>query len=144
MTFDINFFALAIPAVLLAGVSKGGFGSGGAFVATPILALVLPPELAVGIMLPLLMLVDVATLRPYWGQWHWPSARLLMLGGMPGVALGAGFWTIANPDTIRLLIGLICIGFVSYQVARMRGWITLRARSARSMASSSASSSMRS
>jgi uncharacterized membrane protein YfcA len=64
LEFDFTFFAIAIPAVLFAGVSKGGFGAGASFAATPILALVLPPEMALGILLPLLMLADVTTLGP--------------------------------------------------------------------------------
>ena len=72
MEFDATFFALALPAALIAGVAKGGFGGGAAFVATAILALFLPPATALGIMLPLLMIADLATLRPFWGEWHWP------------------------------------------------------------------------
>lgn len=123
MTFDLAFFAIAVPAVMLAGISKGGFGSGAAFAATPILALVLPPEQAVGIMLPLLMLIDVATLRPYWGKWSWTDGRRLILGGIPGVALGAAFWSVANADLLRFLIGCIAVGFVIFQIARGRGWV---------------------
>ena len=40
MELDTTFFLLAVPAVVFAGISKGGFGSGGSFAATPILALV--------------------------------------------------------------------------------------------------------
>lgn len=118
MTFDATFFAFAIPAVIFAGVSKGGFGSGAAFAATPILALVLPPELAVGIMLPLLMVMDVAGLRAYWGKWSMAEVRVLSLAGLPGVALGAAFWSVANPDLLRFLIGLVAVLFVAFQLAR--------------------------
>ncbi|MBV1868341.1 MAG: TSUP family transporter, partial [Marinosulfonomonas sp.] len=76
MTFDFMFFAMAIPAVIFAGISKGGFGSGAAFAATPLLAMVLEPAVAVGMMLPLLMLMDVGALRPYWKKWDWASARV--------------------------------------------------------------------
>ena len=36
--FDDTFFGPAIPAVPFTGLSRGGFGSGAAFAATPILA----------------------------------------------------------------------------------------------------------
>ncbi|SEP14449.1 hypothetical protein SAMN04490248_1299 [Salinihabitans flavidus] len=75
-----GFCAIAVPAVIFAGISKGGFGSGAAFASATILALVLPPREAIGLMLPLLMLIDAATLRPYWKQWSWPDGRLLILG----------------------------------------------------------------
>ncbi len=86
--------------------------------ATPILALILPPEMAVGILLPLLMVIDVATLRPYWKRWDAVEALRLLWGAIPGVALGAAFWSFANPDLLRLLIGMIAVGFVLFQLGR--------------------------
>ena len=128
MLSDPSFYLLAIPAVLFAGVSKAGFGSGAAFAAAAILALAVDPGVALGLMLPLLMLVDAATLGPYWRQWSWPDARLLILGALPGTALGAALWRVADDDLIRLLIGIVSLAFVAWQVARGRGWIRLRGR----------------
>ena len=65
LILDLWFFAIAGPAVLCAGISKGGFGSGAAFASASVLALVVDPGLALGVMLPLLMLIDVASLKPY-------------------------------------------------------------------------------
>lgn len=120
---DFTFFAFAIPAVLFAGISKGGFGSGAAFAATPLLALILEPGAAIGLMLPLLMLMDVTALRPYWGKWDGVSAKALILGAIPGVVLGGVLYRIANPDVFRVMIGLIAVGFVGFQIARTRGWL---------------------
>ncbi|MFU8881391.1 MAG: sulfite exporter TauE/SafE family protein [Rhodobacterales bacterium] len=114
---------VAIPAVLFAGISKGGFGSGAAFAAASILALVLEPGQALGIMLPLLMLMDAANLRPYWKKWSAPDAKLLILGALPGVGLGAWLYTIADADLFRLLIGVISVGFVVWQMALKLGLI---------------------
>jgi uncharacterized membrane protein YfcA len=123
MELDLTFFLLAVPAVVFAGISKGGFGSGAAFAATPILALVVDPRLALGFMLPLLMLIDVATLRPYWRKWSWRDARLLMIGSLPGTALGVALYSVANADVFRFLIGAMAVGFVAFQLARARGLI---------------------
>lgn len=123
MVLDIWFFALAIPAVIFAGISKGGFGSGAAFAATPILALVIAPGMSLGIMLPLLMLVDVSTLGPYWGRWNGRDAVLLMLGAVPGVVIGVWLYARADPDVLRFLIGAVAILFVVYQAARARGYL---------------------
>lgn len=65
MTDSLTFWILAPVAVLFAGVSKAGFGSGAAFASAAVLALILPPVQALGLMLPLLMLVDLVTLKPY-------------------------------------------------------------------------------
>jgi uncharacterized membrane protein YfcA len=123
MDLDVQFFMVAIPAVLFAGISKGGFGSGAAFAAASILALVLEPGQALGIMLPLLMLMDAANLRPYWKKWSAPDAKLLILGALPGVALGAWLYTIADADLFRLLIGVISVGFVVWQMGLKLGLI---------------------
>ncbi len=120
---DPVFWAVAAPAVLLAGVSKGGFGSGAAFAATPLLALALPPQLAVGLMLPLLMAMDVTGLRAYRGRWSWPDAKALMQGAAPGVAIGALAFRAADADALRLMIGLVALGFVLFQLSRARGWL---------------------
>lgn len=122
------FFAVAISAVLLAGVSKGGFGSGAAFAATPILALIMVPQAAVGLMLPLLMIMDMTSLRPYWKKWDWRNARAMMIAAVPGVVLGVMFFRWANADVIRILIGAIALGFIAFDLARRRGVLTIAER----------------
>ncbi len=121
------FWALAIPAVVFAGVSKGGFGSGAAFAATPILALVVEPAVALALMLPLLMLMDVAALRAYWRGWHAPSARVLILGAIPGIAVAGLLYDHAPPDLFRFLIGALAVGFVAFQLAQRAGWLAFGA-----------------
>lgn len=128
LTLDLTFFLIAGPAVIFAGISKGGFGSGAAFAAASVLALVVEPGLALGVMLPLLMLIDVSTLRPYWGKWDMQAAVLLIAGGVPGVALGALLYKIAEPDVFRVLIGAISIGFVLWQMLKASGMLKPRSR----------------
>ncbi len=123
MELDWIFFALAIPATIFAGVSKGGFGSQAAFAATPFLALILEPGEAIGVMLPLLVVMDFTALKPFWKTWDGPSARALILGGVPGVLIGAALYQVTNPDVFRFLIGVISVGFVAFQMARARGSI---------------------
>ncbi len=124
--FGWEFFAVGIPAIIFGGISKGGFGSGAAFAAGAILALVVPPGAALGIVLPLFMLVDAATLKPYWGQWHWPSAKGLMIGAVPGCIIAAALYAVVDGDVFRLLIGVICLAFVAFQMSRALGWLTVR------------------
>jgi uncharacterized membrane protein YfcA len=79
-------------------------------------------------MLPLLMLMDITALRSFWREWHWPSARVMMIWGFAGVILGAAFFRMADPDLFRLLIGAISLIFVAYQLAKSRGWIKVAHR----------------
>ncbi|SFP32674.1 sulfite exporter TauE/SafE family protein [Tranquillimonas alkanivorans] len=126
MVVDATFLLFATPAVLFAGISKGGFGSGAAFAAAPFLALVVEPGEAIGLMLPLLMLMDLGAVRAYWRKWDAEAAKLLIVGSLPGIAAGAALYTVANADLFRLLIGLVALGFVVYRLARARGWLATR------------------
>ena len=121
MQLDLAFFAVAIPAVLIPAASKGGFGGGAGFVSAPLLALAMPPAQAVGLLLPLLMLMDVLSLRPYWRRWDWRHSALLMLGGVAGTAIGWAIFGAISPDGVRLMVGLSALGFVGLQVARSFG-----------------------
>ena len=114
----LAFFAVGIPAVLLAGISKGGFGSGASFLAVPLMALVLPPEVALGVLLPLLLLIDAVTLRPFWRAWDIRHAGLLLIGAVPGVIAGMVFWQIASADLLRVIIGGIAIAYVLGSAAK--------------------------
>lgn len=125
---DWEIFLIAAPAVIFAGLSKGGFGSGAAFASSSILALVIEPGQALGIMLPLLMLIDVATLRPYWRKWSWPDARVLIFGAVPGVMLGMWLYQVADADVFRLLIGAVCLAFVSWQLGLKSSLIRAQGR----------------
>jgi len=122
---DASFFALAIPAVIFAGISKAGFGSGASFAAGAILAMIVPPGVALGVMLPLFMVMDVAALRPYWRKWHGPSALWLVIGAVPGVVLAAMVFASVDANVFRFLIGVICLAFVAYQAARAYGVLSI-------------------
>ncbi|SFJ34429.1 sulfite exporter TauE/SafE family protein [Celeribacter neptunius] len=123
MTLDLSFYLFAIPAVLFAGMSKGGFGSAAAFAATPFLALILTPGQAVGLMLPLLMVMDVTAVKVFWRKWDLHVAGVLILGAIPGIVIGALLYGIADPSVFKLLIGIVAVGFVLWQLAKARRWI---------------------
>lgn len=123
MTLDLYFYLFAIPAVIFAGMSKGGFGSAAAFAATPFLALILTPGQAVGLMLPLLMVMDITAVRLYWGKWNMRVAGVLILGAVPGILIGTLLYGAADPALFKLLIGLVALGFVLWQLAKAQRWI---------------------
>ena len=62
---DPSFYAVAVPAVMLVGLSKGGFGGAMGFVGVPLMALVMSPVQAAAILLPILVLMDIVSL------WTW-------------------------------------------------------------------------
>ena len=113
----------SVTAVLVAGISKGGFGSGAAFAGAVILALVTEPQTALALMLPLLMVMDVTALPAYWRKWDPVAAAALCLGAVPGTVLAALVFRSADADVTRVLIGSIALLFVAFQMARDRGLI---------------------
>ena len=116
MEIEILFLLFAAPAILFAGISKGGFGSGAAFAAAPFLATIIDPKIAIGLMLPLLMLMDLTGLYFYWKKWLKSLAIVLILGGIPGVGLGALFFSYANPYLLKVMIGFIAILFIIHRL----------------------------
>lgn len=125
MQYDAGFLSVLVLAVVFAGVSKGGFGSSAAFVSSAILALIIDPGLALGVMLPLLILIDLATLGPFWGRWRLRESLMLIAGAIPGVALGAVFYSLVDADALRVLIGSIALLFVLWQGVQSAGWLRL-------------------
>jgi uncharacterized membrane protein YfcA len=113
----IGLYQLMAGAVVFAGISKAGFGSGAAFASASILALVMEPATALATMLPLLMVIDFVTLRPFWRKWSWPEVRILVIAAVPGVMLGVVFFRYADADLLRLLIGLISVLYVIWQIS---------------------------
>jgi len=112
-----QFYAVAIPAVLLTGISKAGFGGALGGFAVPLMAMVISPVDAAGVMLPLLCFTDVSGLRPFIGKWDLGNARTLIPAGIAGVAIGALLFPLLSEALVRVLIGAISVAFVSY------GWI---------------------
>ena len=53
------FYLAVIPVILIAGISKGGFAGGLSIISVPMIALVLPADMAAAIMLPILCLMDI-------------------------------------------------------------------------------------
>lgn len=123
MHLDLYFFAFAIPAVIFAGMAKGGFGAASGIVVTPFLALILTPGQAIGLMLPLMIVMDIAALRAYWGKWDLKISLRLIYGAIPGLIIAGLVYQYTNPDVFRLLIGLVAIGFVLYQGGKTLGWL---------------------
>ncbi|MFZ9439437.1 MAG: TSUP family transporter, partial [Hylemonella sp.] len=60
---DPFFYLVAVPAVLLVGISKSGFGMGFGSLATPLMALTVTVPQAAAIMVPLLTAIDLMGIR---------------------------------------------------------------------------------
>lgn len=104
------FYAFAIPAVILLGLSKGGFAGVGT-ATTPMLALYMPPLEAAALILPVLMLQDAISV--WWYRHDWDSWNLKVM--LPGAIAGEGLaWLLAayiTENHVRLIVGIIGVSF---------------------------------
>lgn len=108
---DPLFASFAIGAVLLAGLSKGGFGGGIGFVGVLALSQVSSPVQAVAIMLPILCVMDLMGVWAYRKDWDRPSMKVLVIGCMIGTVIGTLTFKWMDEQLIRLMVGFIAIVF---------------------------------
>jgi uncharacterized protein len=123
MITDPLFYATAIPAVLIIGISKAGFGSAFGSLAVPLMALTITVPMATAILLPVLCVMDALGLRVYWGQADWKMLRLILPAGMVGIVLGWLFFNQVQPKYLGALVGITAIGFVA-----LRSWQGIKAK----------------
>lgn len=105
------FYALAIPALLVTAIGKGGFASGGSNVAVPAMSLLIPAPQAAGIVLPLLCAMDIFSV---WG-WRREVERRLVLSLVPGAIIGLLLGTVAfdhlGDRAVKGIVGFIAVTF---------------------------------
>jgi uncharacterized membrane protein YfcA len=123
--YPSGFLVVAVLAILLTGISKGGFAGGLGGFAVPLMALYISPADAAGIMLPILCLMDLFGLHAYRNRWSRAHLRILLPGALVGIALGALTFRAITADGVRLLVGAIAIAFTLNQ------WLGLASRIAR-------------
>lgn len=121
MFSDPWFYLASIPAVLLYGISKGGFGGAIAIISVPIMALAMPPTQAAAILLPILVVMDILVIRTYWGVFDRTALILLLPGAIVGVALGYWFADTLNEHHMRILIGLMALVFGVQSLLGLKG-----------------------
>jgi uncharacterized membrane protein YfcA len=111
MFSDPLFLATAFAAVLLVGLAKGGF-SGIGMAATPLLALAVPPLQALAILLPILIVQDVVSLWWYGRDYDTWNLKVMLPGAFVGCGAAWAFGSLVSDDVVRLIIGVIGVGFV--------------------------------
>lgn len=111
MLTDPIFYLVSVPAVLLFGTSKGGFGGAVALLAVPLMALAMPPTQAAAILLPILVVMDVLVVKTYWGIFDRVALKYLLPGALVGIAVGYLTAEVMNEHYMRVLVGLLSLGF---------------------------------
>lgn len=111
MITDPLFYFFAVPAILIFGIAKGGFGNAIGVVAVPLMALAVSPLQAAAILLPILCVMDVFAIRKFWRQWDVTNIVIMLPAGCVGVLVGSLTFSDLNEGHVRLLIGLLALIF---------------------------------
>lgn len=114
MITDPLFYLLAIPAVILLGLGKGGFAGLG-MIAVPLLTLRVPILQGATIILPLLVTQDAISVWTYRRSWSAWNLKVLIPGAIIGMSAGTLFASYVSNAAIEIAGGLIGLTFVLYR-----------------------------
>jgi uncharacterized membrane protein YfcA len=117
MITDWHFYLVAIPAVMLQGMGKGGFSGMGAL-SLPLMCLVISPVQAAAIQLPILMAQDIVGIWAYRRNMDKRTFFYCLPGTMIGIAIATFFAAQVTPVFIQLMVGIIAAGFVLVSAPR--------------------------
>lgn len=120
MSSDYFYYLCAVLAVILSGLSKGGF-AGVSALAMPIMALGVDPVRGAAIMLPILILQDAVSVWAFRHMWD----RHILMVMLPGMALGVAVgYLFAAQVSETAVLGVL--GLISTVFGMQRLWIERR------------------
>ncbi len=119
----LAFYLVAIPAVVILGLGKGGFAGIG-MISLPLIALVMPPLQAASVMLPILMLQDAISTWAFRRTWSGRNLAILLPGAAVGVFLAYLLASRVSSSAVDVAVGTISILFGGKQlIEQLRGTI---------------------
>ena len=111
MLSDPWFYLLAIPAVLIYGIGKGGLGGALGILAVPMMALVIPPTQAAAILLPILLVMDAFAVRHHYRNADGRVLKTMLPGALLGVVLAGLFLSITPESGLKITVGVLSLLF---------------------------------
>lgn len=113
---DPFFYAVAIPATLLMGISKSGFGTGFGSLAVPLMALAVTVPEAAAIMLPVLFFIDVLGLAAFRKNLDFALLRFLVPCGLVGTLVGYLLFRVLDARVVAGLVGAFTLLFLAQRL----------------------------
>lgn len=110
------FYVVLAVAALMVGMGKGGFGVAFAALATPLLAMILPVDKVLALMLVVQMVADVFAVGAHWKRWDHRLVITLLPGALAGVTIGTVFITAVSAQALRTTLAVVILLFTLYKV----------------------------
>ncbi len=116
MITDWYFYAVTIPAVLLLGISKSGFGAGFGSLAVPMMALAVTVPDAAAILMPVLLLMDLLGIAAFRKDFDPALLRFILPYGVLGIVVGALLFKLLNSHTVAAIVGIFTLLFLAQRL----------------------------
>ncbi|HSO44494.1 MAG TPA: sulfite exporter TauE/SafE family protein [Rhodoferax sp.] len=113
---DPFFYAVTIPAVLLLGVSKSGFGAGFGSLAVPMMALAVSVPQAAAILMPVLLLMDVLGMAAFRKDFDLKLLKFLIPWGLVGIVIGAVLFKLLDARLVAGIVGAFTLLFLAQRL----------------------------
>ena len=113
---DWHFYAIAIPAVLLLGLSKSGFGAGFGSLAVPMMALVITVPQAAAILMPVLLVMDLLGVAAFRKEFDKKLLMLLLPCGLVGIVIGALLFKLLQTQVVAGIVGAFTLLFLAQRL----------------------------
>ena len=113
---DPHFYAAAVPAVLLLGISKSGFGAGFGSLAVPMMALAVTVPEAAAILMPVLLLMDLLGLAAFRRDFDRRLLGFLIPFGLVGTVIGALLFRTLSAHAVAGIVGVFTLLFLAQRL----------------------------
>lgn len=115
----MDWITLPILAIIFfATLIRSAFGFGEALISVPLLALVMPVELASPLAALLSITVAAVVVVQDWRKIHFRSAWRLVLASLPGIPLGLLMLIGLQEHLVKAILALVIVGFSTYCLVR--------------------------
>lgn len=113
---DPFFYAVAIPAVLLLGISKSGFGAGFGSLAVPMMALAVTVPQAAAILMPVLLLMDLLGMAAFRHNVDRKLLKFLLPFGLLGIVVGTLSFKLLDAHLVAGIVGVFTLLFLAQRL----------------------------
>jgi uncharacterized membrane protein YfcA len=113
---DPHFYAVAVPAVILLGISKSGFGAGFGSLAVPLMALAVTVPQAAAILMPVLLVMDLLGMAAFRQHVDRALLKFLLPFGLLGVVVGTLMFKWLSPAVVAGIVGVLTLLFLAQRL----------------------------